>query len=612
MMRHLSSRSGAPKRATTHKTILLTEFLTIDITSMTSLYGPVTNSIPQYQTLADKYAPSTDPDIQSTLAALQLRPDLKRQQSISGVPLVPLPPRLSGDSKQATAEAIRDGRRASQLLATLKGWTRSAEDSTSRSASIASRSSKNIQSLRRGASSSTTFYEQDFTVPGKKSQLLCPFVQKLNHLRRISTTSNSNTGDKSMMTDRKAARRASAPDMEDNTPHHSADPICAALYAETHVSAPPSAAGSNKCPIRFLDQHSPEEIAAYFETHKHEIPRSHEVCVKRYQRSEGDVRKLDAKYGNDIVNMLQGLGQKHQPMLPKDEELQLYADPEEEKKTNKRVENWAKNVSNDGIDSLDPAEAATSPMEGADDDRESRFDRQMKEVRVGESPSRPWGISVPWNQPDLEHYGDDEAPNSPPAAPVIANFHAPATAPQPSRQAGGCPFSNMGGPMPAGHVPVAQQPPEPPHPTVKDAPNIQRPTGKCPFGHTSKPEDSQGPKDLPTPQYSSQYQPRYDAPPKSDTFTTSNVPPRSETFATSHMPPVPEHLRDQGPTFLAPPQYGQPGMQFQHQQERQGQGGSTGGGGSVVPQMVFNGPVFIGYPVDQAMMLMQQWQAGMR
>jgi hypothetical protein len=33
--------------------------------------------------------------------------------------------------------------------------------------------------------------------------------------------------------------------------------------------------------------------------------------------------------------------------------------------------------------------------------------------------------------------------------------------------------------------------------------------------------------------------------------------------------------------------------------------GNNGG-----PAMVFTGPVFIGYPVEQAMALMQQWQAG--
>ena len=61
----------------------------------------------------------------------------------------------------------------------------------------------------------------------------------------------------------------------------------------------PSVTGSfSKCPIRMLDEKPPEEIAEYFETHKHEIPRSHEICVKRYQSNEHSIRLLDAKYGN--------------------------------------------------------------------------------------------------------------------------------------------------------------------------------------------------------------------------------------------------------------------------------------------------------------------------
>ncbi len=390
---------------------------------------------------------------------------------------------------------------------------------------------------------------------------------------------------------------ASAPDMEDNTAHHSADPICAALYAETRVSAPPSTAGSNKCPIRFLESHSPEDIAKYFETHKHEIPRSHEICVKTYGRNEVDVRKLDAKYGGNLVNMLQGLGQKHQPMLPKDEELEEY---EQEKKSNDRVGIWAKNVSQDGLDPADSGEAATSPAEADDEERESRFDRQMKEVRVGESPSRPWGISVPWNQPEVANYGEDETPNSPPAPVAVPKF-APIT-----RPAGVCPFGH-GAPKEE-QVEVKQEE------DVEDAedakstaamenssPPPARPAGKCPFsqgaretfGH-AKPEV---PLDVPIPQHSSTCQPRYDALPKSET-----LPAVSETHATQTEPYLPHQpSRDnaqpgQQPAFLAHPQ---PQTQ------------STNFGATVVPQMVFNGPVFIGYPVDQAMALMQQWQVGM-
>ena len=127
--------------------------------------------------------------------------------------------------------------------------------------------------------------------------------------------------------------------------------------------------------------------ARYFETHKHEIPRSHEICVKRYQRNEADIRKLDAKYGS-LVNMIQGLGQKHQPMLPTKEEGESV---EVEQVSNERVENWAKAVSADGVGHEEDEHIVLDDEE----DRESRFDRPLKEIRVGESPSRPWGIHIP-------------------------------------------------------------------------------------------------------------------------------------------------------------------------------------------------------------------------
>ena len=110
--------------------------------------------------------------------------------------------------------------------------------------------------------------------------------------------------------------------------------------------------------------------------------------MKRYQRNEADIRKLDAKYGS-LVNMIQGLGQKHQPMLPTKEEEESV---EVEQVSNERVENWAKAVSADGVGHEDEEERIVPDDE---EDRESRFDRPLKEVRVGESPSRPWGIHIP-------------------------------------------------------------------------------------------------------------------------------------------------------------------------------------------------------------------------
>ena len=168
-------------------------------------------------------------------------------------------------------------------------------------------------------------------------------------------------------------------------------------------SPPPSATGSaSKCPIRFLDHYSPEEVAEYFRNHKHEIPRSHEVCVKRYQNNAESIRQLDAKYGN-LVNMIQGLGAKHQPLLPA-QEVDA-EEPDLEGKSIRKMKEWAECV-DDALtgEALDPEKASNARLVPSKDDhdaddqsnpREGRFQRPLKDVRLGESPSRPWGISVP-------------------------------------------------------------------------------------------------------------------------------------------------------------------------------------------------------------------------
>ena len=360
----------------------------------------------------------------------------------------------------------------------------------------------------------STVLEQDFTVPGKRGSLLCPFSLPIKLSKPPSTM---------------GSRQPQTPsDGIDPTPHHSADPICAAMYADTVASPPPSTTdAAAKCPIRYLDQHSPEEVARYFETHKHEIPRSHEVCVKRYQRNEDDIAKLDAKYGN-LVSMIQGLGEKHQPMLPSDAEEQ---EDELDRTSSERVENWANAVSTGGVGHVDGG----VPKDD-EDDRESRFDRPMKEVRVGESPSRPWGIQVPIFDPPSE----DHRPVSPPPAPVSSE-HIP-------KPAGKCPFGHGQREIkvePESEIPDFGQFEKP-----SDIP--QRPAGKCPFGHgqASGPEASRG---------------RIPSPP----------PPAVHT----------------APAYISPPTIPQMGKS-----------------GAQMPQMIFTGPVFIGYPMDQAMAFMQQYK----
>lgn len=167
---------------------------------------------------------------------------------------------------------------------------------------------------------------------------------------------------------------------------------------DTHASPPPSISGSiSKCPIRMLDERSPEEIAQFFENHKHEIPRSHEICVRRYQSNSQAIQKLDAKYGN-LANMIKGLSVKHQPLLPSKEDDEE-DDAAIDTKSLRKVESWARNVDvvHEGADMSNISKTESS----GPDDAQGYFDRPLKEIRVGESPGRPWGISVPAAIPHL-------------------------------------------------------------------------------------------------------------------------------------------------------------------------------------------------------------------
>ncbi len=186
-------------------------------------------------------------------------------------------------------------------------------------------------------------------------------------------------------------------------------------------SPPPSATGSaSKCPIRFLDHNSPEEVAEYFENHKHEIPRSHEVCVKRYQSNAESIRQLDAKYGN-LVSMIQGLGMKHQSLLPATGEPEPERD---EQASQDKIERWATDVREvpasqavAGMGAAAEGDARADIVEKEEEDeREGRFERPLKEIRVGESPSRPWGISMPLaadvHHNSLQGAGGDRSQNA--------------------------------------------------------------------------------------------------------------------------------------------------------------------------------------------------------
>ena len=186
-------------------------------------------------------------------------------------------------------------------------------------------------------------------------------------------------------------------------PKESADPIAAEFHADGSVGSGTAYAqqNPNKCPIRYLDQHSPEEVAKYFENHKHEIPRSHAICISGHQQNDAKIRELDAKYGN-LQNMIQSLGAKHQQYLPAKGEEEGARKPASPPAA-VAVEKWAENVSRRSAE----ADAVPPPIQsgingmgdGEQRGRADHSDRPLREIRLGESPSRPWGISVP-NAPE--------------------------------------------------------------------------------------------------------------------------------------------------------------------------------------------------------------------
>ena len=207
-----------------------------------------------------------------------------------------------------------------------------------------------------------------------KEQMRCPFTSLAAFGSTDKQRNKSDISQTSLPTPPETTRHLEGEDLEYLSDHKSPSP-------------PPSITGlTSKCPIRMLDERPAEEIAEYFESHKHEIPRSHEICVKRYQSNAQSIRQLDAKYGN-LANMIQGLGMKHQPMLPgKEVDKAMKA----QSMLDDPIEAWAHHVP-----TVSDEQNLSASRQADNHEREGHFDRPMRDVRVGESPSRPWGVRVP-------------------------------------------------------------------------------------------------------------------------------------------------------------------------------------------------------------------------
>lgn len=222
--------------------------------------------------------------------------------------------------------------------------------------------------------------EKDFTTKGTQGSLRCPFAKSNNKA--------SENGALNGVEDVFESQN------RDACGHEDLDPIKAELNERRSSQAGSTRSSSarcpiSRCPIRFLDKHTPEEVAEYVERHKHEIPRSHAICVARYQRDSQSMRQLDAKYGN-LISMIRVLSVKHQAFLPNAQNGAAGSSSSAE-----RVEKWAEDVGRTPKQEMHPAIKEEEEEDDQEEERKGHFDRPLREIRVGESPSRPWGIPVP-------------------------------------------------------------------------------------------------------------------------------------------------------------------------------------------------------------------------
>ncbi|CRG91526.1 hypothetical protein PISL3812_08575 [Talaromyces islandicus] len=368
----------------------------------------------QYQKLADRVEGGFSPEEQKVLE--EIRPDDPRNW-----------PKLDPSLKPVdVVDYLRDAGNIHPQLCdvVVAGINQSRQETTVNGSSSGARSNPCLvaEKARR-----PSLYERDFTTNGVRGSLRCPFAKPVNNDKSANGTQDG---------------QSTANGCE-------FDPIKADQAQELVSSAGASGRSSAaRCPIRYMDDHSPEELAQYFENHKHEIPRSHAICVGRFQKNGATMRQMDAKYGS-LVNMIQGLGVKHKALLPTAEQNESTSSPDE------RVEKWAEDVSSK---SPHPATLSTVEEDAAEEslpaDRAGRFERPLREVRVGESPSRPWGIPIP-----VSHQ-PQSAMNSP-VAPVQVSISKDVTDTPKVTESDG---------------PLALQP--------QDAsPTPARPRGKCPFDH---------------------------------------------------------------------------------------------------------------------------------
>merc|ERR1712070_1036907 len=225
----------------------------------------------------------------------------------------------------------------------------------------------------------------------------------------------------------------------------------------------------------------------------------------------------------------------------------------EEAKDNEKVRKWASSVSAQ-------APQATMQEDGPEageeeEERVQHFERPLRDIRVGESPSRPWGISVPMKY--LEEREGDAVSDA----------------------------SSRPAQISAGVSPAPQKADD----KLKTEAPAERPAGRCPFGFDKQPPTQQSHSAMPRPPLVQME--------TSQTVRKDNTDARVPTASA----PQQEQKVDRATFFAGPPPRtaangtskatADPAARSRKEEE---------------PRMIFTGPVFFGYSADDAAKILRE------
>jgi len=173
---------------------------------------------------------------------------------------------------------------------------------------------------------------------------------------------------------------------------------------------------------------------------------------------------------------------------------------DEDGKSHQNIENWAKTVGEDFAVVEVPEAKCANPD---DEERVQRFDRPLKEIRVGESPSRPWGVPIPLRYLDRNTSFADSIARPPLEAPE--GLASPVPKLNESMVVHADSATGATKPVAAQNEPASDE----------------RPKGKCPFDHATMRTKAAGEAEATLPKAAAEKHP---APTKAPDVVTSPIP----------------------------------------------------------------------------------------